>query len=228
MSTPPQRAAAPPVRLVLGSLLATALDAVLLGLALGGVGALLHHTRAMALLAAWAAGGMVLALLRPVRTHDPVTLRAEPAWVLLVLLLIPLAIPPLSAYAERAGWAPMPGGTALRWAGVAISAAGLLVRIVAMARLGSRFSPFVAVQRDHALETRGIYRFVRHPGYLGSWLASLGAVLAFGSAATLPLAVLFFWVLAARARREEEVLERHFGDDYRDYRKRSSGILPGF
>jgi protein-S-isoprenylcysteine O-methyltransferase Ste14 len=220
--------AASPLRLILGSLLATALDALLLAIALGGFGALLGHWRALALLVVWGAGGLVLALLRPVRTHEPIVFSAEPPWVLAALFVIPLVIPPLSAHAERMGWWPIPGGDVVRWSGVVLSAAGLVLRIVAMAQLGSRFSPFVAVQKEHVLETRGVYRALRHPGYLGSWLASVGAVLAFGSGVTLPLAVLFLFVLAARARREEGVLEKHFGDDYRGYRKRTIGMIPGW
>jgi protein-S-isoprenylcysteine O-methyltransferase Ste14 len=220
--------AASPLRLILGSLLATGLDALLLAIALGGLQPLLGHSRALALLVVWGAGGLALALLRPVRTHQPIVFATEPPSVLAALFVIPLVIPPLSAYAERVGWWPLPGGIALRWSGVVLSAAGLVLRIVAMAQLGSRFSPFVAVQKEHALETRGVYRMLRHPGYLGSWLASLGAVLAFGTAVTLPLAALFLFVLAARARREEGVLEKHFGDDYRGYRKRTIGMIPGW
>jgi protein-S-isoprenylcysteine O-methyltransferase Ste14 len=227
VATPDASRAASPARLILGALLATALDAVLLAIGVGGMDALLHHTRALALLVAWGAGGAVLALLRPVRTHDPVELSRESRGMLIALLVIPLLTPPIAAFAERAGWWPLPGGAALRWSGVAISALGLILRIVAMAQLGSRFSPFVAVQREHALETRGVYAVFRHPGYVGSWLASLGAVLAFGSAAALPLSLLFMIVLAVRARREERVLERHFGDDYRKYRKRTLGLYPG-
>ena len=228
MSTPPpsKPIASSPLRAALGALAATALDAALLALALGGLAPLLRHERALALLATWAVCGVTLAVSRPVRTHDPVELKSEPPWVLAALFLIPLAIPPLSALAERLSVAPLPGGAALRWSGVAISAAGLVLRIVAMVQLGSRFSPFVAVQRGHQLETRGVYARIRHPGYLGAWLASLGTVIAFGTAATLPLAVLMLIVLAGRWRREEEVLERHFGESYRDYRARSGALIP--
>jgi hypothetical protein len=194
--------AALPLRIVLGSLLATAIDAAVLALALGGLDALLRHTRALALLIAWGAGGLLLALLKPVRRHDPIALQKEPGWVLASLFFIPFLIPPLSALGERLGWWLLPGGPALRWSGVVLSALGLLLRIIAMAQLGSRFSPFVAVQRSHELETAGVYRWVRHPGYLGSWLASLGAVAAFGSAVTLPLAALMLLILAGRVRRE--------------------------
>jgi protein-S-isoprenylcysteine O-methyltransferase Ste14 len=215
-----------PLVAVTGALAATALDAALLALALGGIGALLGHRRALALLALWLAGAIVLAWLRPVRSHDPVALRPDPWYAMPALFLLPLVTPPLSALGERLGLWPLPGGAALRWSGVGLSAAGFALRIAAMARLGSRFSPLVAVQRSHALETRGPYARVRHPGYLGAWLIVLGAMLAFGSAATLPLVLLFLWLLLARAGREDRVLEQHFGDQFRRYRARTGRFLP--
>jgi protein-S-isoprenylcysteine O-methyltransferase Ste14 len=213
------------LRALIGALLATGLDAALLALALG-VSGLLGHARALALLVVWGIGAFVLAWLRPVRVHDPAEMRRESPLFLIALAAVPLATPALSAWAERLGVWILPGGMALRWAGVAISALGLALRIAAMSRLGSLFSPFVAVQKQHALETSGVYRWVRHPGYLGTWLASLGAILAFGSAATLPLSVALLALLYVRLRREEGVLEKRFGDAFRAYRLRTGALLP--
>jgi protein-S-isoprenylcysteine O-methyltransferase Ste14 len=84
------------------------------------------------------------------------------------------------------------------------------------------------VQREHALETRGLYGAVRHPGYLGAWLAALGSLTAFSSALAMPLLVAFAWLLAQRAHKEEALLERHFGDAYRAYCARTGAFLPRF
>ena len=198
-----------PVATILLSLIATGVEALLLALALGGFGALVAHTRAMALIAVWAVSGVALALRKPVRDQDVVDVVPESPMVL-------------------AGLASLPGGTALRWAGVALVAAGLALRIAAMSQLGPRFSPRVALQREHPLETRGLYARVRHPGYLGAWLAALGALLAFGSVLGLLPLLPFTWLMAARARREERLLEARFGDAFRDYRSRTGAFLPGF
>jgi protein-S-isoprenylcysteine O-methyltransferase Ste14 len=207
------------------ALLVTAIDAALLALALGGVTALLAHPRALTLLALWGAGGVTLALLRPVKRHDAVTVERDGPFVLPLLFLIPLITAPLAAWLERTGSAPLP--VAARWAGVALSGAGLALRIAAMAQLGSRFSPLVAVQREHALETRGLYARIRHPGYLGALLASLGAALAFGgSPAPIGLVLAMFLLLRRRAEREETMLERHFGEAYARYRARSGRFVP--
>ena len=215
-----------PAVTVLLALLVTVLDAALLAGALGGIAALFAHARALALLGLWTIGGVTLALLRPVRGHDAVTVEREAPWLLLALFLIPLATPPVAALGERLSLWLLPGGAALEWAGVALSGAGLALRIVAMTQLGPRFSPRVALQREHALETRGLYARIRHPGYAGAWLASLGAALAFGSALALPLVTAMGWLLWNRAGREESMLERHFGEDYRSYRGRSGRFLP--
>ena len=216
-STPPSPRRPAPAVAVLLALVVSGVDAALLAWALGGLGALLAHHRALALLALWAVGGITLALLRPVRGQDTVAVERESPLVLLLLFLIPLATPPLSALGER---------VALRWAGVALSGAGLALRIAAMAQLGSRFSPRVAMQREHALETGGLYARVRHPGYAGAWLATFGGALAFGSALTLPLVVVMGAMLWARAGREEAMLERHFGEAYRAYRAQSGRFVP--
>jgi protein-S-isoprenylcysteine O-methyltransferase Ste14 len=48
----------------------------------------------------------------------------------------------------------------------------------------------VAVQPAHRLKTDGVYRFVRHPSYLGALLAMAGWTLVFRSGPGLLLALL--------------------------------------
>ena len=60
------------LRTIALALLVTALDAVLIGAALGGVDPLRAHAPALALLTIWAVGGIVLALRRPVHSQDVV------------------------------------------------------------------------------------------------------------------------------------------------------------
>ena len=209
-----------------GALLAAALDAVLLAWALGGWRAVLAHPRAPALLAVWLVCALVLALRRPVRAQHPAETERESPWLTLALFALPLAVPPLAALGERHGIAMIPGGAARAWAGVVLVAVGLAIRIAAMVRLGSRFSPLVVVQEEHALETRGLYALVRHPGYLGALLAATGALLAFGSAVALPALLAFAAALGIRARLEERLMARRFGDAWRVYRERTRAFLP--
>jgi protein-S-isoprenylcysteine O-methyltransferase Ste14 len=210
---------------LLGALVVLVLDFGLLALGVGGLDPFMRHPRALALFASWLIATPVLALLRPVRSRDLVAARPD-RLVLLTLLLIPMFTPALSALGERRHLWLLAGGAALRWGGVALSVAGLALRIAAMRQLGSRFSPLPSVQRDHALETGGLYGFVRHPGYLGAFAFELGVVLAFGSAATLPLVLLMGLAIGRRVATEEGLLEERFGGDFRGYRARVGGFVP--
>lgn len=217
--------AADRARALTGALAVLALDTVLLALGVGGLGRLAHHARALALLATWAIATPALARARPPRARDPVAARPD-LGVVAVLVLAPLLTPFLSAWCERRGFAPLPGGAALRWGGVALSAAGLALRIAAMRRLGARFTPIALVQREHALETDGLYGVIRHPGYLGALASTLGIVLAFGSAWTLALVALMAIAIGVRVANEEKLLEASFGDEFRAYRARVGAFLP--
>ena len=225
MTSPTTRAGTFPAAM-LGALLAASLDALLLALALGGFDALLHHARALALLIISLTGALALAIRRPLRGHDPVSIERDPPALLIALFFLPMLTAPVAAFGERAGIWAWPLVPALRWTGVALVAVGLAHRVAAMAQLGARFSPLVAVQREHALEMRGLYARLRHPGYTGAALAALGGALAFDSALGLPLVAAFLLCLRVRAVREESVLERQFGDVWRAYRARSGRFLP--
>ena len=211
--------------LVLRVLVALAVEAALLAWGLGGLAALLASPRALALVAIWGVTGLVLGLSRPTRAHDTVRAERDPL-PMLALALLPLAIPAVAAWGGRLALWPLPAPGLLGWLGVALSVLGLGIRVAAMRQLGARFSPFVALQRGHALETTGWYGRVRHPGYLGALLASLGAAIAFGSALALPLVAAMIAFQWRRLRHEERLLAAHFGDAWRAYAARTGALLP--
>lgn len=216
----------PPIPLRLArALLATALEAGLLAWGLGGLAALWRSPQALALLAIWLVSGAVLTITRPAR-GQAVARSERDVVTMLVLALVPLAIPSLAAWGGRLGRWPLPWADVIGPLGVLLSGLGLTVRIAAMRQLGARFSPLVAVQREHTLETTGWYARVRHPGYAGALLASLGAAIAFGSALALPLVGVMLIAQSARIRREEALLEAHFGDTWRDYAARTGALVP--
>ncbi len=116
----------------------------------------------------------------------------------------------------------------LRLAGVLILAAGLAIRWSAILNLGSAFSANVAIREAQRVRTTGLYRFVRHPSYLGlvliffaigvhsrNWI-SLAIVVA------LPTAALLY-----RIRVEEAALREAFGDEYIAYSRVTKRLVPG-
>jgi len=147
-------------------------------------------------------------------------------WVLGAFTVIGLLLGFLPAYTARRGFWTIDGDT-IRWSGVALFAAGGVLRIWPVFVLGRRFSGLVAIQPEHKLVTTGIYGVIRHPSYLGALIFCLGWSLAFRSDVGLVLSALLVPPLVARIRAEEALLHAHFGAEYDAYRSRTSRLLPG-
>ena len=81
--------------------------------------------------------------------------------------------------------------------------------------------------RGHHVITSGPYRFVRHPGYAGGFLIVICGGLALGSwLAILPL-LIFFPMVIARTKREDEFLKKNL-DGYITYASQVRyRLLPG-
>jgi protein-S-isoprenylcysteine O-methyltransferase Ste14 len=120
----------------------------------------------------------------------------------------------------------LPGGDVTRWSGLVLLAAGAMLRLLSMATLKSRFSAAVAVQEGHSLQTTGLYARIRHPSYLGILLMDLGFAGVFRSALGLALMPLAIWMFVKRMDVEERFMIDQFGDQYRNYMRRTSRLLP--
>ena len=72
----------------------------------------------------------------------------------------------------------------------------------------------------------GPYAVTRHPMYTGLLTMLPGAALVWDSAITLLLAALLLVPFHIQTRLEEPLLEAHFGEAYRDYRRRVPRLLP--
>jgi protein-S-isoprenylcysteine O-methyltransferase Ste14 len=93
--------------------------------------------------------------------------------------------------------------------------------------LGTNWSGILEIYKRHTLVTRGPYRRVRHPMYLGFFIFGVGLLLltanALVGASYLGAAT---WMYLVRAPAEEEMMVEHFGDAYRDYMERTGRLLP--
>jgi protein-S-isoprenylcysteine O-methyltransferase Ste14 len=92
--------------------------------------------------------------------------------------------------------------------------------------IGSGITPVSSTRKEHKLVTHGIYRWVRHPLYtVGSSL-----YISFGLMSDnwfiILMAALAFIVMAVRTPKEEANLIEKFGDEYREYMKRTGRFLP--
>ncbi len=125
------------------------------------------------------------------------------------------------------GFLGEPWGWNVRGVGMAALLGGIALRDAAIRQLGEFFVTELRVLDGQPLETRGIYRIVRHPSELGMLGVVLGAALWLGSLAAL--AVFFLAVLPAtvvRVRRENALLREVFGLAYEDWARRVWNLVP--
>jgi protein-S-isoprenylcysteine O-methyltransferase Ste14 len=112
------------------------------------------------------------------------------------------------------------------YVGLALLTLGGTLRLAAVYALGRRFTGLVAIQEGHQLLTRGLYRHIRHPSYLGLLLYIAGYVLVFRCWLGLLLVAAILAILVARMNAEEALLESEFGDEYASYRRRTWRLMP--
>ncbi len=114
----------------------------------------------------------------------------------------------------------------LRWIGVGVGFLSLALITWMFRSIGTGITPTVATRKEHKLSTSGPYRWIRHPLYSFGTLAFLSLGLIADSWFIVLLAVLAFILLATRTPNEEAHLIEKFGDEYREYMKRTGRYLP--
>ena len=115
----------------------------------------------------------------------------------------------------------------LALSGCLLAVAGAALILSSRAELGPAWSFVPKADQGTGLVTTGPYRLVRHPIYLGFALLALGQALAFSSwLACLILLVGIVPTFAWRARAEETLLSRTFGERYALYQRQTKMIIP--
>ncbi len=108
------------------------------------------------------------------------------------------------------------GFDVLVYTGLAVGFTGMILWILSMFTLGPSLA--VLPGTDH-LVTRGIYRYLRHPIYVGIALTLSGLFLACGSIVCLIYVIVVVIPLNIfRAKAEEQVLQEQLGETYQKYR----------
>ena len=113
-----------------------------------------------------------------------------------------------------------------RWVGVVFGILCDLGIYWLFSSIGSGITPTSATRTEHKLVTSGPYRWVRHPLYtVGSSMFVAFGLMADNWFIAL-LGVLAFIGMAIRTPKEEANLIEKFGDEYREYMKRTGRFLP--
>jgi len=113
---------------------------------------------------------------------------------------------------------PRPHALAFHVAGASLVAIGLIVVAWARLELGRSFTVLPRPREGGELVTRGPFRVVRHPVYLGATLLFVGLSLLY-SWPSLILSGALGLLWAAKARVEERYLVARF-PEYEEYRRR--------
>lgn len=121
-------------------------------------------------------------------------------------------------------WATLLG--APNWAKLLICQIGSLIMIAGLIIMGKAWKQLHRAKGE--LVTDGLYGLMRHPQYFGLSLFVGGLLIQWPTLITLLMGPIL-WVMYYRlARREEEELEKRFGDRYRRYREVTPALLPAF
>lgn len=200
--------------------LAAVIGAVALGLGISSY--FVAHPYVLAYLAAYAAFRFADLLVREDATlwTDREGFARRVAYQLPILLLF-AAAPFERTYVY--------GAEAPQWSaglGLLIELAGLWLALGARIQLGF-FSPAMQANQGPKLVRGGLYRYIRHPIYLGEMLVLVAWPFEYGAPFTEALMlILGLIVIRRRIRYEEAELLAVYGDDYANYMRETDRILP--
>lgn len=124
------------------------------------------------------------------------------------------------------GWKLHP---VVRPLGIALVLVGQTVRVAAISTAASNFSHRIEYckRRDHELVTHGVYRYIRHPSYLGWFWWIVGSQILLAN----PLCAIGYSFVAwtffrDRIPYEEHLLLGFFPDEYPAYKARTISGIP--
>lgn len=111
--------------------------------------------------------------------------------------------------------------------GMALLIGGTIFRVWCIQTLGKYFTATVQAQVGQRIIKRGAYALIRHPSYLGAYLALVGsAIFLHAIVGTIITTILMLIVYLYRIRTEENLLVKEFGQEYIDYQIKTKMIFP--
>lgn len=105
---------------------------------------------------------------------------------------------------------------------------GLIIRGTSIMQLRQQFTYTVSKIENHELIKTGLYKVIRHPGYLGQLIIFLGISVCLSN--WLSVLLMMIPVVCGylyRINVEEKFMAEQLGEKYPDYRKRTKRLIPG-
>jgi protein-S-isoprenylcysteine O-methyltransferase Ste14 len=167
---------------------------------------------------------------QPAYGRDKAALKRE-GWMILLphtaaLILMGTWLVAHAARLASVRWSTVPLPVVLRWLGIILAALGLVGLAVVHQALGRYWSWNLRIQEGHRLVTEGVYARVRHPMYTALFTHTVALGLASSNWLFMLFCAVRMAALYQRIAREEAMLIGQFGDEYRQYMRRTGRFLP--
>jgi len=161
---------------------------------------------------------------------DQASIRREGWWVFalrfccFVVLVVLVVLALQHRFSFRRFTFPLPWW--LRWAAFVVGLVSLGLWTWTHLALGRYWSAQLQLRAGHRLITDGPYSRVRHPMYSAvlGWVAGLGLLVA--NWFVVVFVMIAAIILIRRIPREEKMMLERFGDEYKEYKKRTGRFLP--
>lgn len=165
-------------------------------------------------------------LIRPISTKKDAFQRS---FLIISFLLFPLFL--YLPYFEFFFWEKSLSENGLAWyfliLGTLFLFFGGSIIFCSRLQLGEFGGPKLVIETNHILIQTGLYRYIRHPMYLGFLCLFLGYNIALGGIFVAFISTCFFFLLFRyRMTIEENQLLREFGNDFSIYKKKTKRLIP--
>lgn len=156
---------------------------------------------------------------------------------LLVLVIVPSLIRAITALADLAYRIPITGNSSLRWiivifllvAGFAFGITSIVYQNIVGKGGPLEISNIEISPKTRNLVVSGPYRYCRNPMLFGTFMVYFALALVINSLTAVILIVLLAaFMLMVVVKLEEKRLLKDFGEQYRQYRRKTSKIIPWF
>jgi len=111
--------------------------------------------------------------------------------------------------------------------GIVLILIGMIIRIYSIKTLSQQFTYTVTNIEDHKLIKTGLYKNIRHPGYLGQIIIFTATAIALSN--WLSILAMLIPVISGYLYRisiEEKFLIKQLGQEYIDYQKETRKLIP--
>jgi protein-S-isoprenylcysteine O-methyltransferase Ste14 len=111
--------------------------------------------------------------------------------------------------------------------GMALFVIGFIIRIHSLLTLKQYFTYSVAKVENHKIIETGLYKFIRHPGYLGQLIIFIGISTAISNwISILVMMIPITLGYLNRIKVEERFMLEQLGGDYLNYQERTKRLIP--